>query len=269
MDCRTPVRVSSTCGPIAALVAAVPMVSAAMPISEQIRVNRSRASSPAYPPSAYAAGTISGTAPYVTLRWPTAVSIRTPARENLTAEIAPTDPGTDPVSDSVMPAPPGLMIRSANATLDPDGVSSQDTRYGCPLTLVVVVPDAITVPPELRSCISSVPAAFRYTSNFATVPAESISARFQFVVPDAESPAAGTEIRNRVQLLVAVPPAGTVAVIDAPFSCGIPSLPLKSVHAARDSPACPVTNDWTALPVPATEPNETSCPEPVPSSIGQ
>src|SRR6266704_2436210 len=133
-----------------------------------------------------------------------------------------------------MPAPPGLMIRSANATLDPDGVSSQDTRYGCPLTLVVVVPDATTVPPEFRSCISSVPAAFRYTSNFAMVPLLPISARFQLVVPDAESPAAGTEIRNLVQLLVAVPPAGTVAVTAAPFSCGIASEPLKSVlRAAR------------------------------------
>src|SRR6266699_898251 len=228
-DCRTLVSVSSTWGPIAALEAAVPIVSAAMPISPQIRVNRSRASSPAYPPSAYAAGTISGTAPYVTLRWPTAVSISTFARENLTAEIAPTDPVTDPVSDSVMPAAPGLMIRSANAALDPDGVSSQDTRYGCPLTLVVVVPDATTVPAELRSCISSVPAAFRYTSNFAMVPLLSISARFQLVVPDAESPAAGTEIRNRVQLTAGVPPAGTVAVTAAPFSCGIPSEPLKSV----------------------------------------
>ena len=54
-------------------------------------------------------------------------------------------------------------------------------------------------------------------------------------------------------MFVAVPPAGTVAVIFAALSCGIPSLPLKSVHAARDSPACPVTKLWTALAVPATE----------------
>ena len=35
-DCRTLVSVSSICGPIAAVVEAVPMVSAAMPISPQI-----------------------------------------------------------------------------------------------------------------------------------------------------------------------------------------------------------------------------------------
>src|ERR1700704_3827704 len=120
-----------------------------------------------------------------------------------------------------MPAAPGVMIRKAKATLPPDGVSSQDARTGLPLTFVVVVPEATTVPPELRSCTSSVPAKLRYTSNFAIVPALLISATFQFVVPDAESPAAGTEIRNRVTLLVAVPPTGTVAVIFAALSCGI------------------------------------------------
>ena len=63
MVCRTLVRVSSNWGPIAAESDAVPMVSAAMPISPQILLNRSMAYSPTYPPSAYAAGTISGTAP--------------------------------------------------------------------------------------------------------------------------------------------------------------------------------------------------------------
>ena len=120
---------------------------------------------------------------------------------------------------------------------------------------MVVVPDAMMAPPEFTRCISSVPCAagLRYTSNLATVPAESISAMFPGVVPCAESPAAGTDSRNRVQLTVGVPPAGTVAVIIAAFSCGIPSDPLKSVHAPRDRPAAPVMNVWTALPVPATE----------------
>ena len=62
-DCRTLVRVSSTCGPIAAVDEAVPIVSAAMDISPQMRVNRSIANSPVYPFSAYAAETIDGTAP--------------------------------------------------------------------------------------------------------------------------------------------------------------------------------------------------------------
>ena len=76
---------------------------------------------------------------------------------------------------------------------------------------------------------------------------------FPAVVPCALSPFAGTDSRNRVTLFVGVPPAGTVAMIFAPLNCGIPSDPLKSVQAARDSPAAPVRNDWTAFAVPATE----------------
>ena len=71
---------------------------------------------------------------------------------------APTDAVVRvPVSDSVIPAAPCVMIRSAKPTLAPDGVSSHETRTGMPLTFVVVVPDASSVPPALRSCISSVP----------------------------------------------------------------------------------------------------------------
>ena len=46
MVCRTLVSVSSNWGPIAADDDAVPMVSAAMPISPHTLVNRSRANSP-------------------------------------------------------------------------------------------------------------------------------------------------------------------------------------------------------------------------------
>ena len=183
------------------------------------------------------------------------MSISTLARLNVTVETCPTlAVDTVPVMDSVIPAAPGWISRNAQATLPPDGVSSHDARYGCPLTFVVVVPEAMTVPPELRSCTRMVPAALRYASNLATVPAEATSARFQFVDPDAESPAAGTESRNRVSLFVAVPPDGTVQTILAAFSVGMPSEPRKSVFDARDRPACPAVYDWTAFEVVAADP---------------
>ena len=57
------------------------------------------------------------------------MSIKTLARPNTTVLTTPTDAVvTVPVIDSVIPTPPGAMSRSANATLPPDGVSSQDTR---------------------------------------------------------------------------------------------------------------------------------------------
>ena len=90
------------------------------------------------------------------------MSDSTCARPNFTVLMAPTVAVVRvPVSDSVIPAAPGVMIRMAKLTLAPDGVSSQDTRTGTPLTFVVVVPDAMTVPPEFTRCISSVPAGLR------------------------------------------------------------------------------------------------------------
>src|SRR5689334_3553738 len=169
------------------------------------------------------------------LRWPTAVSISVLPRENLTEVIAPTLALVSvPVTDSVIPAAPWVMSRSAYATLPPDGVSSHDTRQGLPWTLVVVSAVASTVPPEFRRYIRRCPVVIRRTSNLATVPAELISARSQLTVPDAESPPAGTDSANRVTLLAGVPPAGTAAVISAALSCGIALEPLKSVQAARD-----------------------------------
>ena len=82
------------------------MVSAVIPISPHTLVNRSRAISPAYPPRAYAAGTISGTAPYVTLRWPTAVSISTLARENVTVETCADRRGGQGAGQRLGDAPP-------------------------------------------------------------------------------------------------------------------------------------------------------------------
>src|ERR1035441_8131300 len=182
---------------------------------------------------------------------------------------ASVDDARVPVTWSRTAAAPGSMIRSAHATLLPDGVSSTDTSTGTPLTLVVIELVHSALPPVVAAhpWISRELFWFRDTDTRLMPVPDGIRMLASSPPPVNVlvmlSPAAATDSANRTTTSVGVAAEETFAVTRAALNWGSASDPGKDVPSAAND-GVPVNVAAAPAPMPVT-----NTVEPEPSSMGQ